>query len=684
MDMQSIKMRLVGSYLFLLVLFIIQVPIIYVIVGGMIDKYSQVEEAGSLRKRAAEITGILSRHIMTGDEKLEHEFQARKAEYGAVITGLRRGSERVEAITDAEILASLDIVEKEWAGMRVALDKAMELGDGLRERKAEVEAAVTPFVAQLNGFTGYFEGTALFNQAGLQRMRVMKLSYLLERYLISYSDRVAVSAEMEKTVADFEASLATLKAAAFSKGAAASGAAREIDGMWQSYSAALNHAVKSNDSYHGQMAALVDRHTPAILVAANDLTKLIAARAKGAAARGIWMMAASVVVCAAFSAFFIWLAKTHMIAPLLKIRETVDSLASGDLTNRADVKIRLAGWEIKDEIAGLGVSVDAMAGQMSGMIGRITDTAGMLSSAAEELSHSSGQITEGARAQSSRTVQVATAMEEMNATVIEVAKNSQQASESAVNAKSIASMGGQVVESAIEAMEEVSRSTSVTAETVERLGKRSEEIGTIVSVINDIADQTNLLALNAAIEAARAGDQGRGFAVVADEVRRLAERTTNATREISGMIRSIQEETSRAVEAMGEGTLKVRNGVRLANEAGAALRQIVAGVDGVTDMIGHIATSAEQQSATTGEITQNIDSIAEVAKSNVDTISEVAKATVELGNLAAGLKDLVANFRVVDVGHVPEKKALAEIRKFQSSREKTTLFEPRIITAHNV
>lgn len=684
MDMQSIKTRLVGSYLFLLVLFIVQVPIIYVIVGGMIDKYSQVEEAGSLRKRAAEITEILNRHVMTGDEKLEQVFQGRKAEYGEVISKLRRGNEGLEAITDVEILGSLDGVEKEWSAMKVALDKAMDLGDGLRMRKGEVEEATGPLVAKLNDSIKYFEGAGLVNQAGMQRMRVVKLSYLLERYLMSYSDRDEITVEIRKTVDEFEAAFATLKAASFSKGEGASGAAREIDGMWQAYFKALSQAVKSNDSYHAQITALVDKHTPAVIEAANGLTKLIAAHAKESARRGIWLMAASVVVCAAFSAFFIWMAKTQMIAPLLRIRETVDSLASGDLTNRADVKIRCGGWEIKDEIAGLGVSVDAMAGQMSGMIGRITETAGMLSCASEELSSSSRQITEGAKAQSSRTVQVATAMEEMNATVIEVAKNSQQASESAIDAKSIASKGGQVVESAIEAMVEVSRSASVTAETVERLGRKSEEIGTIVSVINDIADQTNLLALNAAIEAARAGDQGRGFAVVADEVRRLAERTTSATREISVMIRSIQDETSRAVEAMSDGTLKVENGVRLANEAGEALRQIVSGVDGVTDMIGHIATSAEEQSATTGEITMNIDSIAEVAKTNVNTISEVAKATDELSNLATGLKDLVANFRIAGDGLDHQKRTLAEIRNIRPSKEKTNLFEPRIITAQRV
>ncbi|MDP2689170.1 MAG: HAMP domain-containing methyl-accepting chemotaxis protein, partial [Deltaproteobacteria bacterium] len=383
-----------------------------------------------------------------------------------------------------------------------------------------------------------------------------------------------------------------------------------------------------------------------IVTAAEELTKEIASSARGSAMKGVIIMGVAIFLSSMAAVFFMWSTNNQMIKPLIRLKDTVEKFANGDLTTRAGISIRFLGKEIKDEVSDLGQSVDVMAAKMSGVIGRITDSSNLLASASEQLSASSTQITEGANRQSSQTLQAATSMEEMNATVIEVARNSQVASSSAREAQTIATKGGDVVTQAITAMQEVADSTSVTADTIKNLGKSSEEIGTIVSVINDIADQTNLLALNAAIEAARAGEQGRGFAVVADEVRRLAERTTKATKEISGMIKSIQNETAKAVEAMGEGTYKVENGVKLANEAGDSLKRIVTGVESVTDMINHIATSAEQQSATTDEITQNMDSIADVAKSNVTAIGEVANASNEMARLATELKELVANFNI--------------------------------------
>jgi len=198
-----------------------------------------------------------------------------------------------------------------------------------------------------------------------------------------------------------------------------------------------------------------------------------------------------------------------------------------------------------------------------------------VASASEELSSSATLQAQGADTQKDQTTQVATAMQEMAATVHEVCENSQKAADASHNAVQAARPGGQVVQETLATMRGIADSTRSVAARITELGKSSEQIGRIVAVIDDIADQTNLLALNAAIEAARAGEQGRGFAVVADEVRKLAERTAQATKEIAGMIQSIQVETKNAVEAMELGNREVESGVKKTSASGAALEEII-------------------------------------------------------------------------------------------------------------
>jgi len=190
------------------------------------------------------------------------------------------------------------------------------------------------------------------------------------------------------------------------------------------------------------------------------------------------------------------------------------------------------------------------------------------------------------------------------------------------------------------------------AVTVKALGKSSDQIGEIIGVIDDIADQTNLLALNAAIEAARAGDQGRGFAVVADEVRKLAERTTKATKEIAGMIKTIQGETAGAVASMEEGTKEVGEGIRLADRAGASLKDIVTMIQNLTDMVSQIAAASEEQSSASEQISKNVDAISSVTSQSASATQQIARAAEDLNRLTENMQEIMGNFtlRVEDKG----------------------------------
>jgi len=654
MNIQSVKARFVGSYLILVVLFVIQLPIIYVILSGMGEKYVQEDYAGSLRKRAVQITEVLNRRIVTGNEALEQVFQQQKKDYYTVMSTLRTGSDKIPAITDPELLAKLTRVEGEWEKMRTALDDGLKVGVALVQGKINVEDSTFPMVGKLNAMiaamaaTGRSDVAGFINVAGLQRMRTVKLSYLLERYFVTFNGKEALTAEINKTINGFEGTLNDLRGAAIGVGSAGKDFLSKLNGVEDYWKVRKDYMVKTmafSDNYNAKTTELADVYSPMVVRVADELTKMFVKKAEVSAMNGIYIMAVSVAVSALVAAFFMWSSISMILRPIMRIKDVVNSYANGDLTTRADVKVAFFGKELSDEVSQLGRSVDKMADKM-----KMSDSSKHLAVASDQLNVSSTSMEIGANKQNEQTTHVATAMEEMGATVQEVARSSQDVAESAASARDIASNGGSVVREAIIAMQEVSESTSVTAKMISKLGDSSEEIGTIVSVINDIADQTNLLALNAAIEAARAGEQGRGFAVVADEVRKLAERTGTATKEISSMIGAIQNDTSIAVDAMSAGTEKVENGVKLANEAGEALGQIDAGIQNVSDMINQIATATEEQSATTDEININMEAITEVSVSTIYSIKEVVKSTDELSVLAKDLDALVSGFKLPQAG----------------------------------
>jgi methyl-accepting chemotaxis protein len=396
------------------------------------------------------------------------------------------------------------------------------------------------------------------------------------------------------------------------------------------------------------MNELVDEHTPHLLKAANAFLGAISAQASSDATKSIIIMVACVAISALCAIFFMWMTGALVLKPLIRIKDTVEKFANGDLTSRADVKIHFLGRDMEDEIYSLGQSVDEMARKMSDVIGRISASSAHLASASEELSASATQIATGAEEQDARASHVATASQQMSATVIEVAKNASGASEAAQNANQAAIEGGGIVEKTIESMNGISETARESSEVIGALGSRSQEIGKIIRVIEDIADQTNLLALNAAIEAARAGEQGRGFAVVADEVRKLAERTGKATKEIGEMITAIQEETEKAISTMDKEIQVVEEGVSLAEQAGASLTEISSQVDHVTGVIQQIATASEEQSTAADQISGDIESVASITKDTATGSQQIVVASQEMAKLASNLQGMVSMFKIFE------------------------------------
>jgi len=299
-----------------------------------------------------------------------------------------------------------------------------------------------------------------------------------------------------------------------------------------------------------------------------------------------------------------------------------------------------------DEVAELAAWFNRFIEKIQEILSQVSSNSQGLATASEQISASSRDQARGAEMQQDQTNQVATAMQEMATTVHEVSENSNKGAAASQKAAETAREGGKIVDETLSRMRAIASSVGETAKKVRELGKRSDEIGRITGVIEDIADQTNLLALNAAIEAARAGEQGRGFAVVADEVRKLAERTGKATKEIAEMIRSIQSETKTAVAAMEAGSKEVELGVESTSRAGSSLHDIIRTSEQVGDMVTQIATAATQQSAATEQINSNIDQSARIASSTVTGAQQTAAALQDLAGVALNLQQLVGQFRL--------------------------------------
>jgi twitching motility protein PilJ len=326
---------------------------------------------------------------------------------------------------------------------------------------------------------------------------------------------------------------------------------------------------------------------------------------------------------------------------ILRLLDELADLADGDLTAEATVTEDFTG-AIADSI---NYAIDQMRG-----------TAVRVATAAQESQSTAMQLADASEHQAQEIAGASAAVNEMAVSIDQVSSNAAESSAVAERSVAIAKKGTNVVQNTIRGMDNIREQIQETSKRIKRLGESSQEIGDIVSLINDIADQTNILSLNAAIQASMAGDAGRGFAVVADEVQRLAERSSAATKQIEALVKTIQSDTNEAVISMEHTTADVVRGARLAQDAGVALEEIENVSTNLAELIQNISNAARQQSSSALHISNTMNVIQEITSQTSSGTNATAYSIGNLADMAFELRSSVAGFKLPEEDEVADTK----------------------------
>ncbi len=327
-------------------------------------------------------------------------------------------------------------------------------------------------------------------------------------------------------------------------------------------------------------------------------------------------------------------------AAILRLLDELGDLAEGDLTVNATVS--------EDFTGAIADSVNFAIDQLRQLVLAINTTADRVAQSSRQTQKTAVELAEASEHQAQEIAGVSAAINEMAVSIDQVSANAAESASVAQRSVAIAHNGAEVVQRSIEGMNIIRNQIQETSKRIKRLGESSQEIGDIVSLINDIADQTNILALNAAIQASMAGEAGRGFAVVADEVQRLAERSASATRQIETLVKTIQADTNEAVSSMEQTTSEVVRGAKLAKDAGEALEEVQSVSNVLADLIQSISNAAQQQAVSAGHISSTMNIIQDITSQTSSGTLATARSVGRLNEMAAALQESVSGFKLSD------------------------------------
>jgi len=557
------------------------------------------------------------------------------------IAWMQSGSGRASGVRDTDSLAALARHSDALAAQRAAHAAVRDAAARLHEAVPALREAVAPLL-QVAGA----------NAAGMRlQERAAALADTVDRLLAGTADGSAADAiradagamrEVRDALAGNDSSLDIAPLAG----------ARRAE-LLPPLSAALADIEAAAATAADNAGALAGADIDALLRAAQSLQSDLAA---GAGRRGVlanpWLVpgllaAALLAVLAlallhARSAVFERAAQVQSEQnernqqAILRLLDELGSLADGDLTVEATVTEDITG--------AIADSINYAIEKLRELVATINETAIMVDSAAKQTKNTAVHMARAADNQG-REIRAATeSIDSMAASIEEVSGNAERSSDVARHSVDVAHKGGDAVRRTIDGMNTIRETIQETSKRIKRLGESSQEIGNIVELINDIAEQTNILALNASIQASMAGEAGRGFAVVADEVQRLAERSTNATKQIEVLVRTIQTDTNEAVISMERSTTDVVGGALLAENAGAALDEIEQVSNQIASLVQNISGSAREQAGSAADVTRRTAKLKEISEQTGKATTATAAAISKLSVLASQLRETVAGF----------------------------------------